>query len=673
MSTFRRFYQRIPFIRISFLFILGILISHHIPLDDKWIGGLLLLLILVLLLLWKNKYYSAVKFQNLLIALAIFISGIFYPGKVSHSNLAIYNKKEVFIAEVCQRPIKKSNSFQTLLLLSSKALQTPVKVITYFSKTNYDTTINAGNKLIIHTTLHEIAGKVNPYDFDFKEMMQNKGIYYSIYLDPGSYRNTGISAHRLVYVAERARDKLTTILYKTKLGQDERAVVSALTLGYRSELDRETMNYFVDTGTIHVLSVSGLHVALVFYILSLILTPLKRGKASRSIYPVIVIACLWTYAFITGFSPSVQRSTVMFSFVIVGSILRRPVNIYNSLTASAMLLILMEPNVLFDIGFQLSYLAIFGIILLQPPLESIIPLKNKILKWTWTLFTVSLAAQVITFPLSIFYFNQFPNLFWLSNFIAIPGTTFIIWLTILFFIISPITSLSNLLVDIIQFITHQMLILLKWISQQPHAVSNGIIYSRYQTLLMYGVILCMIIYCFSKRRPWLFGGLTVLIIFQSSMLVSKSQLFNQRIIYIYQSKSSIVQCINGRNSYVFKNDCLPFQEQEVQMIQNVIDHLKLHRPCFLNTMDYNNLIKDDIIMKGNRLHFLSCSIDFKDNLIFSMKGNDRELFHMLNAELLKKSGIHPFLSPIPISSSEKESFALEFAIPPKKGLYISIH
>ncbi|MGE5427690.1 MAG: ComEC/Rec2 family competence protein [Methylococcaceae bacterium] len=673
MPTYKSFFQRMPFIRISLPFILGILVSHYFSTSDLWIGWLLFLLLLILLLLWKNKHFTGIKIQDILISLAILFIGIFYPSKASHNNLSIAGKKDVFVAEVCQRPLEKINSFQTILLLKNKGLHHPEKVIAYFSKEKFDTTLIAGDRLIILATLQQIEEKANPFDFDYKGMMQNKGVYYSVYLPPGNYQNTGLRIHRIIYAAENVRNKLSALLYKTELGQNERAVVSALTLGYRSELDKETMNYFVDTGTIHVLSVSGLHVALVFYILSLLLTPLKRGKTGQFIYPVLIISCLWWYAFITGFSPSVQRSTVMFSFVIVGTVLRRPVNIYNSLTASAMLLILLEPNVLFDIGFQLSYLAIFGIILLQPPLENLIPVKNKILKWIWTLFTVSLAAQLITFPLSIFYFNQFPNLFWLSNFIAIPGTTLIIWLTFLFFILSPIALMSNILASIIQFVCHLMLVLLKWISQQPHAVSDGIIYSQYQTLLMYGLILCLVTYCFTKRKPWLFGGLITLILFQSSMLVGKYHLFNQRVIYVYQSKSSIVQCINGRDSYVFKNDDRPFTDQDLQRIQNVCNHLKLRKPYFLNTVDNKKLTGTDIKMTNNSLYFLNCKVDFKDQLLFSIKGNDIEQFQQHNAALIHKVGSDLSLSSFPGYASKKEFFALEFPIPSQRGICIYIN
>ena len=249
------------------------------------------------------------------------------------------------------------------------------------------------------------------------------------------YLKTGHQITHIRNLSEKVRDRLIAILNEALPNKEERSVVSALTLGYRTELAQDTLDYFASTGAMHVLSVSGLHVALIYMILGFLLAFLKRGKIGPIIFSVVMILFLWIYAFISGFSPPVQRATVMFTFVIIGNGIRRPVNIYNSLTASALFLILLNPNVLFDVGFQLSYLAILGIVLIQPVLYNILELTNPILKWTWSLFTVSVAAQLMTFPLGLFYFNQFPNLFWLSNFIVVPVTTFIMWFGIAFFYI----------------------------------------------------------------------------------------------------------------------------------------------------------------------------------------------------------------------------------------------
>lgn len=673
MPVTKSFFQRIPFIRISSLFLIGILINYTIPIDFHWIGILVTLLISILIFLWHNSNFTGVKTQNLLISLCIVLSGIFYPNKVIEKHLPAFDKKDYFHAEICQRPIEKAKTYQSILWIQSRQLPKPEKVIAYFSKENFDATLNAGDQLILFTKPQAVKNMGNPFELDYRTMMHNKGIDFSIYLTAGSYRKTGLKRNRLSYWAEHVRDKLLVILTATKIKKEERAVVSALTLGYRAELDPETLDYFVNTGTIHVLSVSGLHVALIFFILSFIFSGINKGKFGTIIYPTLMILCLWIYAFITGFSPSVQRSTVMFTFVIIGSVLRRPVNIYNSLSASALVLILLDPNVLFDIGFQLSYLAVFGIVLLQPPLENLIQLKNKILKWVWFMLTVSLAAQFITFPLSILYFNQFPNLFWLSNYFVIPGTTLLIWLTFGFFLLSPISYISNLLAQIIQFVTNLMLVILKWMSELPHAVSEGIVFSPIQTWIIYGMIAAFAIYGFSKNKTWMFGGLTLLIFFQSSILWTKTGLFNQKAVYVYNSKSSLIQCINGRDTYVIKNGKYAITEQEINMIQNVCNHLELEKPQFVELMTINDFDTTDLKISDQSIRFLNCRINFTDQLKFKVQGSDLLRFKTHNPALTQKEIIS---TTFPLNNSfldEKQAFSINFSTKFKETVFLSLN
>ncbi|HBY54908.1 MAG TPA: hypothetical protein DEH15_21080 [Marinilabiliales bacterium] len=464
------------------------------------------------------------------------------------------------------------------------------------------------------------------------------------------------------------RDKLIALLSATKIEKEERSVISALTLGYRTELDPETMDYFVNTGTIHVLSVSGLHVALIFFILSFLLSGINKGKVGTLIYPAIMILFLWIYAFITGFSPSVQRSTVMFTFVIIGSILRRPVNIYNSLSASALVLILLDSNVLFDIGFQLSYLAVFGIVLLQPPMAELIQVKNKILKWLWTMFTVSIAAQLITFPLSILYFNQFPNLFWLSNYFVIPVTTILIWLSFGFFVLYPIPAIATLLAQIIQFITHLMLGLLKWMSELPYAVSEGILYSQVQTWIIYGLIAAFVIYGFTKNKTWLFGGLVLLITFQINAIRTKSDLFNQKIVYVYNSKNILIHFINGRSNYVLSISKYPVNEQELNMIQNVCNHLKIEKPIFIKSDTKNGFDSADLKINDQTINFLNCRITFTNHLKFSVRNTNLFKFNMNNPKVINTT-----LSSDNLNLKKNQVLSIDFAAKFKEAVFLNLN
>lgn len=630
MPVSKSFFQRIPFLRITSLFLIGILINHYLHIDVHWMGIVITILISILIILWHSNSFSVVKIQNIFISLCIVLSGIFYPRKIIENQLPSFEQKDYFLAEVCQKPAEKAKTYQSILLMQSRLMSKPEKVIAYFSKENFDSTLTPGDQLTILAKPQAIKNMGNPFELDYCTMMHNKNIYFSMYLAPETYKKTGIKINRIIYLAEQVRDKLMALLNKTKIEKEERAVLSALTLGYRAELDPETLDYFVDTGTIHVLSVSGLHIALIFYIISFLLTGINKGKFGAIIYPAIMILFLWIYAFITGFSPAVQRSTVMFTFVIIGNILRRPINIYNSLSASALVMILIEPNVLFDVGFQLSYLAVFGIVLLQTSFENLIEMNNKMLKWIWTMFTVSVAAQLITFPLSVLYFNQFPNFFWLSSYFVIPTTTFIIWLTFGFFIFSPVPVIPDLVAQLLQLITHLMLASLKWISELPNAVIKGIVFSPAQTFIIYGFFVAFVIYGFSKKKEWLLGGLLLCILFQANVLWTKSDLFNQKAVYVYNSKNTIIHFINGRTNYILSNGPNQLTEQEIKMIQNVRNHLKLKNPLLIDLKSTRDFAASDLIINDKNISFLNCKLKFVNKSVKSNYNNDIVMVKIYN-------------------------------------------
>jgi competence protein ComEC len=461
----------------------------------------------------------------------------------------------------------------------------------------------------------EISNPGNPFEIDYREFMHQNGIWFSVYLDKGTYFKTGNHSHSLNYLAERTRDRLISLLTTAIPQREERSVVSALTLGYRTEIDQDTLNYFASTGAMHVLSVSGLHVALIYIILGFILSFLKRGKYGSVIFYIVMILFLWIYAFLTGFSPAVQRATVMFTFVILGSSLRRPVNIYNSLTASVLFLILLNPIVLLDIGFQLSYLAVLGIVIIQPSLNRLLVITNPFLKWCWSLFTVSVAAQIITFPLCLFYFNQFPNFFWLSGFAVIPITTLIIWMTLAFFVFSPIHGFALFIGMLIQKITYVMLYLLKAIDASPLAVTKGLVINLLQVYVLFGCISTVIIFLYSKKKGWLYATLLFFVLFQIFELQEKRKVFNQNLVWIYNTKNLMIHLINGRNNYLIINASENLSETELKMSERVCSHLKLNKPLVIPYEPSRSIKLHDLILKDNCLQFANSRI----SLIYSNK------------------------------------------------------
>jgi competence protein ComEC len=533
--------------------------------------------------------------------------GVFYPNNRGRL-LPSFQQKDYFLAEVSQKPAEKAKSFQTILLIQNNLLIKQEKVVAYFSKEKYDSTITTGDQLILLARPQEIRNSGNPFEVDYESMMHRNNTWFSVYLPVGTYLKTGYKINRLGLKAELYRDKLITLLTTAITEKEERSVVSALTLGYRTEIDPETLDYFASTGAMHVLSVSGLHVALIYFILGFLFSFLKRGRFGIALFSIVMILFLWGYAFITGFSAAVQRATVMFTFVIIGNNLRRQVNIYNSLTASAFFLMLLNPDVIFDIGFQLSYLAVFGIVLIQPALNELLEINNPILKWCWSLFTVSLAAQFITFPLGLFYFNQFPNLFWLSSFVVIPVTTLIIWLTLAFFVCSPFHEIALIIGTVIEKITHIMLLALKTMDALPYAVSRGFVLTPLQVLLLFACIAAVLIYFTSKNKVWLFGTLSLFLLFQITELQEKTKTMNQNIILIYNTKNPMIHLINGRTNYLLTKDMDKLSRTEKSVFEKVGYHLRLN-PTQIITNDQYNIDKyKDLIIKKNNTQFANCLI-----------------------------------------------------------------
>lgn len=604
----RSIFQRMPFVRITSLFMAGILISRLQVLNLHLLALLIAVLVSVQLLLWFSGNYTKIQVQNFSLALLLLISGAFYPKANIARKLPDLSAKSYFLAEVCQKPTEKSKTFQTVLQIQNQQMSEPEKILAYFSKNSFDTGLTIGDQLVILTKPQLIKNRNNPFEFDYQSFIRKKGIWFSAYLAEGTWMKTGRHFDRLSDFSEKIRQKLLAILAEKVNDREERSVIEALTLGYREELDPETKNYFANTGAMHVLAVSGLHVGLIYFILSFVFAGLKRLKIGSFALPALLISLLWLYAFITGFSPSVQRATVMFTFVIIGDAIRRPVNIFNSLAASALVLMLINPDVIFDVGFQLSYLAVFGIVLIQPRLSALISPKNKLIKAAWELFTVSVAAQLATFPLGLFYFNQTSNLFWASNFIVIPAATLLMWVTFPFFVFSFLPLISDALAFILKWVTHLMILALKYLSELPFAVSDGIVIDTFQVWLIYGILAAALVFLFSKQKPWLFYTLIFATAFQLINLKTNLKLFNQQAVFVYNSPTRLIHFINGRKNYLVatRNDSLSAFESE--MVKSVQDHLKLEKPILISGKIRGRFSTEDLCFDRTELCFLNCRI-----------------------------------------------------------------
>ncbi|NCB06730.1 MAG: ComEC family competence protein, partial [Bacteroidia bacterium] len=466
--------QKVPFLRLIIALTTGIAAGSLVDIPVQLLFLLMLLALAAIILIDKNYRYSLSPFFGMGVHFLFALVGMF--------TFLQYNKKPVFYnngqfaATVLETPQEKPNSFQTIIRITSFSddsiwQKIDEKIIVYFGKDEKAKSLKPGENILFKQNPEWIKNNGNPYEFDYKKYLQRKKIYRQLYLQPAHWDRT---AQKPIItpeiLAEQTREKLLTIYRRQNLGEEQFKILSALTLGYKRELNAEIKQTFSASGAMHVLAVSGLHVGIIFIALTFLFGFLKKKTAGRILYVGLIIFMLWLYAFITGLSPSVERAATMFTFVVAGNSLKRQVSIYNSLAASAFFLLLVNPNNFFEVGFQLSYSAVFGIVYLQPVLSRLLTVKNKLLNYFWMLLTVSVAAQIATVPFTLFYFSQFPTYFWISNLFVIPAVTILIPLGILLLILSGIPLVSTLISVAINHLIFLVYFLLQQIEQLPLSV-----------------------------------------------------------------------------------------------------------------------------------------------------------------------------------------------------------
>ncbi len=500
-------------------------------------------------------------------------------------------------ATVLETPQKKTNSYKSQLLIHSvktkdSLIGTREKVLVYFEKSNDIEQLKPGSQIIFEQSPEPIENRGNPYEFDYKNYLEKKHIFRQVYLENANWKLTGYINNTPLLWAETIRDKLLKIYHDQDIGAQETEILSALTLGYKRELDRETKRVFSSAGAMHVLAVSGLHVGILFFAFSFCFGFLQKLKIGRFFYVPISIAFLWTYAFITGLSPSVLRACTMFSLIIIAGNINRRANIYNTLAASAFLLLLVNPNNLFEVGFQLSYMAVFGIVYLQPRIAGLWPVKNKVGLFFWNLITVSIAAQIATFPLSTYYFNQFPTYFLLSNIVVIPAAMLLIPLGLGLLVFSKIPLLASVIAFVVKWIIYIVYYLLSAFESFPHSTPDVVLHAP-ELLFVLAILFSIFLFLNSHRAVFIKSALSFAVFLASFMLFSGYKQINQHEIIVLNSKEPVACFIATNQMYVISDDTLSVDDYNLSSVQNIKRQKRLTNTIYLTA---NASYNDDFLL-----------------------------------------------------------------------------
>ena len=560
-----------PFVRLLLPFCVGILIQWYIGIGLYLIVTLLLIVLVFVIgftfISIKNKYRLQ-TLEAILFFIAMIVLGLFLTHKNDESkNTNWYgkaNKPNDFILVRIDEPVieknksYKANAYVEGIIKNDSLIKTQGKIIVYFAKDSAAGLLNYGDKILIHKNIQTIKNSGNPGSFNYQRYASFQQLFHTIFLKEKDWVKTNerqVSWFKQFIFS--AREKILDIL-KKNIGdnKDELGIAEALLIGYTNDLDNDLVQAYSNTGVVHVIAISGMHLGLIYVMLVWVFGKLPFIKKSKIIQVVLILSCLWLFSLLTGASASVLRSAVMFSCIAIGKNFFKQASIFNSLAASAFILLCYNPYYLWDVGFQLSYLAVIGIIIFQKPIYNTIYIKNKYVNEVWKLVAISIAAQLLTFPICIYYFHQCPNLFILTNIIAVPLSSLILYLEIAMIFLSWIPFIGTWLGKLTQWLVWLMNKIILFVNDFPFAVWDNLLASILTTLLLYVVVVTCCIWLIKKKKEYLKFSLLTLLCFVLLQSFMQWQIKNQQKLIVYNvPQHQAIDFVSG-NTYKFIGDSI---------------------------------------------------------------------------------------------------------------------
>jgi competence protein ComEC len=552
----------------------------------------------------------------------------------NHFSNFLKKDKQVFYGYIASEPRLSGSIIKAeleVLQLDSSQLNNHHlcgKVILSIKLDSTASKLKYGDGILFSSKIKDVNELENPNAFDQKFYYERLGIYHQAYLRENDWQRFNSIDLKNDYWALLIswRTQLNSIFDSfLKNNPNEHAVASALILGSRSSFSKELVNAYADTGATHVLSVSGLHVGLLATLLSMLLSKLSKfdsGSRFKKFELIALLSIIWFYALISGASAAVLRSAVMFTFVFVGKSLSRKISIYNSLAASAFFLLCWHPNLVWDIGFQLSYLALTGIVFFHPIIYKQIFIKNKILDWIWNITAVGIAAQIATLPISLYYFHQFPSYFWLSGLIVIPLSTIALYAGFALLLFSWIPFLNLIIAKILYFSIYLMNALVFIIQKLPFSVIDGFNLSIFEMWISFFLIFALILSFLLKLRYWTLISFLIIVLLSGSFLTKKLYNFSNDEIFVYK--------INKGTLIDFYKD-----HSAISLVDTLNNNVSK-----INYVNGNNLIRNDIV----KSEILSLYNDEINNSTFKINKNGMVFFNDVRLAIPPKEFLNSKIS-----------------------------
>lgn len=567
-------YGKTPFLRILLPFITGTVVYFYF--SEFLLFFLLLFLVvglfMVIFNLIKNNHFNPFQARIWSIAAQILLMILGYVNAYLYEDINFaklpsknFEKEQLIVVRIAEVPVIKTKSVN----FRSELIQIGDSTINRIGHVNLQITtqksilaqsLALNDKIALRTKIREFQPPPNPYQFDHSKFQRLKNLKYTAFADSGSLMRL-MKSNQTEDFFQVLRKRLKKVLQENIQDEEDRAVVSALVIGDKSELDADTRQKFSYSGTMHILAVSGLHVAAIYLLFEKLLFFLDKKRYLRILKILILLSALWFYALIADLSPSVLRASLMFSLVGIGKLFGSRTNIYNSIFASAFLIILFAPFELFEVGFMLSYCAVLGIVALQPFIYNWFDFKNKLLDKIWNLSSVTLAAQIATTPISLYFFGTFPNLFFLSNLLAVPLASLILYTGVLSIFTYGIPLLGNILGFMLSLLVHVLNFVADFFGSLPFAAITDIRLSFFELIGWYGLIFGITLFFIHRKLFYLKISLILTTFLAIVSIIQQIQILRHREFVVYAIPGALYAeyLESGRSVCITNSGITPIQ------------------------------------------------------------------------------------------------------------------
>ncbi len=560
-------YGEVPFVRIVIPFAAGILIyaiwQFHFPLPI--VPGIVLVTII---LQWQWQKSSSTLFRKnywLGVGLnaSLFLAGnqtAFYKADINHPDQFNQAEKKFgyLILTLLEPPIEKDNSFKACAHVNFLSDGITLKKvcgygIVYLQKDSFTRLLHYGDEIIVKNNFNEIPSPKNPDEFNYKRYLWYQEIYSSAYLKSEDWKPMHRNeAHWFFNVSFWLRDHCRQAFEEFIKDPREESVMEALVVGYRDNMSQEIQQAYASAGVIHVLAVSGLHVGILYLVLERLLFFMRKRKQLRRMQSFIIVLVIWLFAFVTGLSGSVVRAAMMFSLIALGKNWNLTANPFNIIASSALIILLWNPLLIMDVGFQLSYAAVISISAFVSHMNWWMVRETKFGDFLWKTTSMSLAAQLGTLPLTTFYFHQFPTLFLLANIIVIPVSGVLLVGGIVLALVQwwkPVAIVIAFLLEKVEWLMNEFIVRLSNISFSVIKVGN---FTWWQAAMVLIIIILLVQYFLHHRKSYFFLslGLFFLLILSGALETFLNQRKKEVTVYAFRN-NCLLEFRNGNGSILF--------------------------------------------------------------------------------------------------------------------------